>query len=74
MALFNTKKYEHKKAVVGKEVGAQTKLTNYEYGRQKAKKIASGKEGLKKRIAKKMRNEKVREVVKEAKRMTYERD
>ncbi len=40
MSLFNEKKYEHKEKQVGKFVGAQTKLNNYEYGRKKAKAIA----------------------------------
>lgn len=40
MSLFNKKKLEHKTSEVGKYVGAQTKLNNYEYGRHKAKSIA----------------------------------
>lgn len=40
MSLYNTKKLEHKTKQVGKYVGAQTKLNNYEYGRGKARKIA----------------------------------
>lgn len=43
MALYDTKKYEHKKEQVGKFVGAQTKLNNYEYGRKKAQNIAKSK-------------------------------
>ena len=44
MHLFNPKKLQQKQAKVGtgdaRLIGSQTKLTNYEYGRQKAKKIA----------------------------------
>ena len=43
MTLYNQKKLEHKQAQVGKTIGSQTKLNNYEYGRGKAKKIAVGK-------------------------------
>lgn len=43
MSLYNHKKIEHLKAAKGKYVGAATKLTNYEYGRNKAKKVAMSK-------------------------------
>lgn len=40
MTLLNKKKYEKLKRQIGLKIGAQTKLTNYEYGRNKAKKVA----------------------------------
>jgi len=40
MALFDKKKYEHKKAQVGHHIGAQSKLDSYVYGREKSKKIS----------------------------------
>lgn len=40
MSLFNKRKLEHKTKEVGKYIGAQTKLNNYEHGRNKAKSIA----------------------------------
>lgn len=43
MSLYNTKKLKHKQSQVGKYIGAQTKLDNYEYGREKARKVAIGK-------------------------------
>lgn len=41
--LYNEKKLEHKQKQVGMNVGAQTKVNNYEHGRNKAKKIAISK-------------------------------
>lgn len=43
MSLYNTKKLEHKAKQVGKFIGAQSNLNNYEHGREKAKKIAISK-------------------------------
>lgn len=44
MSLYNKKKLEHKMKEVGKQIGAQTKLNNYEYGRNKAKALALSKQ------------------------------
>lgn len=41
--LYDKKKHEHLKKAEGKYVGAKSKLTNYEYGREKAKKVAMNK-------------------------------
>lgn len=41
MSLYNTKKLEHLKKAKGKYVGASMKESNYTYGREKARKIAS---------------------------------
>lgn len=43
MTLYNPKKLEHLEKAKGKYVGAQSKVDNYEYGRNKAKKIAISK-------------------------------
>lgn len=43
MSLYNSKKLEQKQKQVGKYVGTQSKLNNYEYGREKAKKVAINK-------------------------------
>lgn len=43
MSLYNKKKLEHKKAAAGKIPGSTTKLMNYEYGRNKARKVAINK-------------------------------
>lgn len=62
MSLFNKKKLAKKMGAVGKYVGAQTKLNNYEYGRKHAKALSAGTKAKK------------AELVNEAKRLTYERD
>jgi hypothetical protein len=68
MTLFNKAKLAKKMGAVGKFVGAQTKLTNYEYGRKHAKAISKGP------AVKRELNKKNREIVNEAKRLTHERN
>lgn len=53
---------------VGKYVGAQSKLTSYEHGRKTAKAMSHKAE------EKRELNKKNRELVNEAKRLTYERN
>ena len=49
MSLYKENKIKKLKALVGSKIGAQTKLNNYEYGRNKAKKIAESKDVQKKK-------------------------
>ncbi len=62
--LYDEKKYTHKKSQVGKSIGSQSKLTNYEYGRKKAKSIA---------LSKKM-GKKDKALLTEARRLTQHND